>query len=313
MATMNSFGLDVGIYGALADPPTILRLATLAETAGFESVWVADHVVFPVKYKSEYPYSAKGDFPTTLSDPLLEPIATLGVLAGATKRVKLGTAVLIIPYRNPIVTARQLVTLDQFSGGRVVLGCGVGWLEEEFETLDTFDFKRRGKVTDEYIEIFKRISAGGEVGFEGETYRFNPVFSSPGSVQRPHPPVLIGGIADPALKRVARIGNGWLAVAAPPDLLAEAVKKLEGFTRDAGRKASDINLTYKIFLNIGEAKRGRFGVREPGTGSLDEIVDDLKRIMELGFSRIIVRCRGRTLPDLEGQMSRFVSDIAPRV
>ncbi len=312
MASMNSFGLDVGIYGALADPPTVLRLATLAETAGFESVWVADHVVFPVKFKSEYPYSAKGDFPSTLSDPLLEPIATLGVLAGATKRVKLGTAVLIIPYRNPIVTARQLVTLDQFSGGRIILGCGVGWLEEEFEALDTFDFKRRGKVTDEYIEIFKRIAAGGEVGFDGETYKFDPVFSSPGSVQRPHPQVLIGGIADPALKRVARIGDGWLAVAAPPDLLAEAVKKLGGFTREAGRKPEDISLTYKIFLNIGEAKRGRFGVREPGTGSLDDIVDDVKRIMGLGFSRIIVRCRGRTLPDLEGQMSRFVDEIAPR-
>ena len=313
MASMNSFGLDVGIYGALADPPTVLRLATLAETAGFESVWVADHVVFPVKFKSEYPYSAKGDFPSTLSDPLLEPIATLGVLAGATKRVKLGTAVLIIPYRNPIVTARQLVTLDQFSGGRIILGCGVGWLEEEFEALDTFDFKRRGKVTDEYIEIFKRVSGGGEVGFDGETYKFAPVFSSPGSVQRPHPPVLIGGIADPALKRVARLGDGWLAVAAPPDLLAEAVTKLQGFTRDAGRKPEDVSLTYKIFLNIGEAKRGRFGVREPGTGSLDEIIDDVKRIMGLGFSRIIVRCRGRTLPDLESQMSRFVSDIAPKV
>lgn len=313
MATMDRFGLDVGIYGALADPQTILRLTMLAETAGFESVWVADHVVFPVKFKSEYPYSAKGDFPSQLADPLMEPIAVMGVLAGATKRVKIGTAVLIIPYRNPIVTARQLITLDQFTGGRIILGAGVGWLEEEFEALDTFDFKRRGKVTDEYIEIFKRMSMGGEVGFEGETYKFDPVFSSPPSVQRPHPPVFIGGIADPALKRVARLGNGWLAVAAPPDMLQASLAKLKGFTEAAGRRYEDIALSYKIFLNVGEAKRGRFDVREPGTGSIDEIVDDLKRITGMGFSRIIVRCRGRTVDDLEGQMKRFVDEIAPRV
>ncbi|MFM9941493.1 MAG: TIGR03619 family F420-dependent LLM class oxidoreductase [Hyphomicrobiaceae bacterium] len=313
MATMHHFGLDVGIYGALADPPTILRLAGLAESAGFESIWVADHVVFPVKFKSEYPYSAKGDFPSTLDDPLMEPLAVMGVLVGATKRVRIGTAVLIIPYRNPVVTARQLITLDQFSGGRIILGAGVGWLEEEFEALDTFDFKRRGKATDEYIDIFKRLAAGGEVGFQGETYSFDPVFSSPGSVQRPHPPVLIGGIADPALKRVARLGNGWLAVAAPPDVLAASLAKLKTFTTAEGRRFDDISLTYKIFLNIGEAKRGRFDAREPGTGSLDEIVEDLKRITALGFSRIIVRCRGRTATLLEQQMARFVDEIAPRV
>lgn len=312
MAGMDAFGLDVGIYGALADPPTILHLAGLAESAGFESIWVADHVVFPVRFKSEYPYSAKGDFPSTLSDPLLEPIATLGVLAGVTKRVKLGTAVLIIPYRNPVVTARQLITLDQFSGGRVILGAGVGWLEEEFEALDTFDFARRGKVTDEYLAIFKAMSVGGEVGFEGETYRFDPVFSSPGSVQRPHPPILIGGIAEPALRRVARIGTGWLAVAAPPDVLAESLAKLRGFTQDAGRRFEDLSFSYKIFLNLGEAKRGRFGVREPGTGTLEEIVGDIRRIRELGFSRIIVRCRGRTRDDLTRQIGRFVDEIAPR-
>ena len=128
MADIGSFGLDVGIYGALADPDTILQLAQHAEEAGFESIWLADHVAFPVSFKSKYPYSAKGDFPTRLSDPLMEPVATMGVLVGATKRVRIGTAVLIMPYRNPVLLARMLVTLDNFSGGRIVLGAGVGWL-----------------------------------------------------------------------------------------------------------------------------------------------------------------------------------------
>ncbi|TMJ71024.1 MAG: LLM class flavin-dependent oxidoreductase [Alphaproteobacteria bacterium] len=136
MASLGTFGLDVGIYGPLANPQTILQLAQHAETVGFESIWLADHVAFPVSFKSEYPYSAQGNFPSRLSDPLMEPVATMGVLVGATKRVRIGTAALIMPYRNPVLLARMLVTLDHFSGGRIVLGAGVGWLEEEFNVLD---------------------------------------------------------------------------------------------------------------------------------------------------------------------------------
>ena len=212
MASMDQFGLDVGIYGPLAQPETIVTLAQFAEKAGFDSVWLADHVAFPTAFDSRYPFSADGSFPAPTADPLLEPIAAMGVLAGATSRVKLGTAVLIIPYRNPVLAARMLITIDQFSGGRVILGAGVGWLREEFEVLDTADFALRGKATDEYLEIFKALSAGGEVGYEGETYSFRPVHSVPGSVQQPPPPVLIGGVSNPALRRVAR-NDGWLAVA----------------------------------------------------------------------------------------------------
>ena len=143
MASLSSFGLDVGIYGALANPQTILRLARHAEDAGFESIWLADHVVFPVSIQSKYPYSATGAFPTGVSEPLMEPVATMGVLVGATKRVRIGTAALIMPYRNPVLLARMLVTLDHFSGGRIMLGAGVGWLEEEFNVLGSYDLDRK--------------------------------------------------------------------------------------------------------------------------------------------------------------------------
>src|SRR2546421_5888194 len=199
MASWGSFGLDVGIYGPLANPQTILQLAQHAEAAGFESIWLADHVAFPVSIKSKYPYSATGDFPSRLSEALMEPVATMAVLVGATRRVRIGTAALIMPYRNPVLLARMLVTLDHFSGGRVVLGAGVGWLEEEFNVLGSYDFKKRGRVTDEYLEIFKAVCAGGEVSYRGETYAFDPIFSSPASVQRPHPPIPIARLSNAAL------------------------------------------------------------------------------------------------------------------
>jgi probable F420-dependent oxidoreductase len=313
MASIGSFGLDVGIYGPLADPSTILQLARRAEEAGFESIWLADHVAFPVSFKSEYPYGPAGQFPTRLDDPLMEPVATMGVLVGATRRVRIGTAALIMPYRNPVLLARMLVTLDHFSGGRIVLGAGVGWLEEEFKVLGTADFKRRGKVTDEYLEIFKAICGGGEVGYRGETYAFDPVFSSPGSLQRPHPPILIGGLSNAALRRVVSHGNGWLAVAAPPEKLQERLGVLGRLATEAGRPLGDLSLVYKIFLSIGEAKRGPFDAREPGTGSIAEITDDLKRLFALGFQKIIVRYRGGSAVELTRQIDRFAGDIVPAV
>jgi probable F420-dependent oxidoreductase len=243
----------------------------------------------------------------------MEPVATMGVLAGVTRRVRIGTAALIMPYRNPVLLARMLVTLDQFSGGRIVLGAGVGWLEEEFEVLGAHDFKRRGRVTDEYLEIFKAICAGGEVGYRGDTYAFAPVFSSPGSVQQPHPPILIGGLSDAALRRVVRQGNGWLAVTAPPDKLRERVALLQRLAGEAGRPFEDVSLVFKLFLDIGEAKRGLFGEREPGTGSEAEIIDDLKRLFDLGFSEVIVRYRGAVAAELTRQIDRFVGEIVPKV
>lgn len=313
MARIDSFGLDVGIYGALAKPDIILGLAQQAESAGFGSVWVADHVAFPVTFRSEYPYSAKGDFPSRLADPLMEPVATMGVLVGATKRVKIGAAVLIMPYRNPLLLARMMVTLDQMSGGRMILGAGTGWLEEEFEVLGAHDFRKRGRVTDEYIEIFKAVCAGGEVGYKGETYSFAPVLSEPGSVQRPHPPVLIGGLSAPALRRVARHGSGWLAVTASPQQLEESLASLKRLVAENGRRFEDLDLTYKMFLGIDQPKRSRFDAREPGTGTIGEIIDDLKRITALGFTRIVVRYRGQGADEQTRQLDRFVNEIVPKV
>jgi probable F420-dependent oxidoreductase len=242
----------------------------------------------------------------------MEPVATMGVLVGATRRVRIGTAALIMPYRNPVLLARMLVTLDHFSGGRIVLGAGVGWLQEEFEVLGAYDFKRRGRVTDEYLEIFKAICAGGEVAYRGETYAFAPIFSAPGSVQRPHPPILIGGLSDAALRRVVRHGNGWLAVTAPPEKLQERLAVLGRLAGEAGRPMQDIALAYKLFLDIGEAKRGPFDAREPGTGSVPEITDDIKRLFDLGFERIIVRYRGASPAELTRQIDRFAGEIVPK-
>jgi probable F420-dependent oxidoreductase len=313
MATSLEFGLDVGVYGRLATPGNILDLATRAEASGFDSLWLADHVVFPAAIESKYPYSLTGDFPVAETEPLLEPIATMGVLVGATKRLKIGTAVLVIPYRNPVLLARMLTTLDVFSGGRIVLGAGSGWLAEEFAALDTAEFGARGPVTDEYLEIFKAICEGGEVAYQGSHYRLEPVHSYPGSVQRPHPPILIGGTTNAALRRVAKLGDGWISVALNPEKIPERLATLRRLTEAQERRYEELWLCHKIFLSIGEAKPALDGGRPLGTGSAAEIVDDLKRLSDLGYQGIILRYIGEDEGEQIAQVDRFAAEIMPKV
>ncbi len=313
MAEDFEFGLDVGVYGRLATPGDILGLAKLAEAAAFQSLWLADHVVFPATIDSKYPYSPSGDFPVAADEPLLEPVATMGVLVGATSRLKIGTAVLVIPYRNPVLLARMLATLDVFSGGRIILGAGSGWLEEEFEALATAEFAARGRVTDEYLEIFKAICEGGEVSYSGSHYQLEPVLSYPGSVQRPHPPILIGGTTNAALARVARLGDGWISVALRPEEIPERLERLRRLCEQHDRDAANLSLHHKIFLGIGEAKEAIGGGRAPGTGSVREIVDDIEQIRELGYSGVILRYIGTDAAEQIQQVERFAAEIIPKI
>jgi len=314
MAQALMFGLDVGIYGRLATRDHILELATLAESSGLESLWVADHVIFPVTLTSPYPYSTTGAFPIDMTqEPLLEPLATMGVLVGATQRVKIGTAVLVMPYRHPVLLARMLVTLDVLSGGRTLLGAGVGWLAEEFTALDARPFAARGRVTDECIEIVKCICQGGKVTFQGEHYQLDPVVSSPGSVQRPHPPILLGGTSNAALRRTARLGDGWLSTGLRPERLRARLSTLQTLCEAQGRRLADLSLSHKLFINVGEAKIGADGSRDAGTGSQADIVDDLRRLVDLGYSRIIVRYRGSDAEEQRTQLRIFITNIIPKV
>src|SRR5438105_13935613 len=152
-------GVTLPTSGAMADPAAIGSLAQTAEALGYDSVWISDHVVVPERISSAYPYSPDGRFPTLPTQAYLEPLATLGYLAGITRRVRLGIAVLILPYRHPLLTAKMIATLDNLSGGRVDLGIGVGWMREEFEALGLAPevYEHRGSATDEQVRIFKSV------------------------------------------------------------------------------------------------------------------------------------------------------------
>ena len=213
-------------------------------------MWVSDHIILPREVDSFYPYSPDGVAIFRPDDTYYEPLAALNFLAGCTQRVRLGTHVLILPYRNPVLTAKILATLDHLSGGRLILGAGVGWMEEEFEALGLDTFAERGAVTDEYIELYKELWTKDEPVFEGKYYQISGSGFQPKPAQKPHPPIWIGGHTGPAIRRAAVHGDGWMPIGLrppailEPEELAGKISRLRRLTAQAGRPEDAVEITF---------------------------------------------------------------------
>jgi probable F420-dependent oxidoreductase len=198
----------IGPYAREHVVERIREIAQQAEALGYRSVWAADHVVFPSRLVSKYPYHPEGKFPFDPAENFLEPLTVLTYAAACTSKVRLGTGVLIIPYRHPVVTAKVIATLDVLSGGRLILGAGVGWLAEEFAFLDS-PYRQRGARTDEYLQAMKALWTEPEARFDGRFIHFENVRCEPKPLQKPHPPIWMGGHSTAALRRTAKLADGW--------------------------------------------------------------------------------------------------------
>jgi probable F420-dependent oxidoreductase len=232
------YGFYLPTRGPAATRDGILALAREGERLGLYSAMIADHIVFPVESQSTYPYTMDGKHPG--AGDALETFSILGVVAGATERLRLVTSVLVLPYRNPVLTAKMVASLDVLSGGRLTLGVGAGWLREEFEALNSPAFNMRGAVTDEWITIFKQLWSEAPASFNGRFYRYTDIRCEPLPLQKPHPPIWIGGHSRAALRRTARHGDGWHpvgAIAASPLPPQEMRASRHAEAADRGRGA----------------------------------------------------------------------------
>jgi len=224
-----------------ATPELLALIGSEAEERGFSTIWVGEHVVLFEEYASSYPYAEDGRIPAPPGTGLLEPLATLTFLAAHTSSVRLGTAMVLLPQRNPVYTAKEVATLDWLSNGRVDLGIGVGWLEEEFRAVNV-PWPRRGRRTDEYLEVLHTLWTDDTSSFEGEFYSLDPCQMFPKPVQAPVP-IHIGGESAAALGRVARAGHGWHTFNRPPEELAEPLARLDGLLAEQGRSRSEVTVT----------------------------------------------------------------------
>jgi probable F420-dependent oxidoreductase len=315
------FGVALPGRGPLAKPDQVLKLATRADALGYASIFVTDHVVLPASMAgSVYPYSPTGQLPGGAAQDYLEPLAMLGCLARATSRARLGTSVLVIPYRHPLVTAKMLATLDRLAGGRVILGAGVGWLREEFEALGAPPFEERGAVTDEYLRLMQATWTTDPVTFEGRWVRVRAVHALPKPAQPGGIPVWIGGHTEAAVRRAATLGNGWHPIALrPPALLlpveyAAKAHRLHAWAEGAGRDPKSITLSVRVPMEV-RAKRLKppAGDRPLFQGTADQVLADVRSYHESGVTHFVFDF---THPDLRtalDNLERFAHDVAPKL
>jgi probable F420-dependent oxidoreductase len=244
--------MKIGLFAPLgngnATAGVLRTLGREAEARGFESIWVAEHVVLFDEYESTYPYSPDGKFPGGADTGLLEPLTALTYLAAVTDTIRLGTGICLVPQRNPVYTAKQVVDLDALSGGRVDFGVGIGWLAEEFEAVAA-PFARRGARCDEYLQVMKTLWTDEVSEHHGELYDLPACKMYPKPVQQPHPPIHVGGESQAAMRRVAAHGQGWYSFNRTPEQLDEPLARLDAVLAEHGRTRSDIELTVCPYFN----------------------------------------------------------------
>jgi probable F420-dependent oxidoreductase len=238
-------GLHFPHFGPLATAMHQADVLALAEDVGIHTIWVGDHVVVPTDVASRYPYHESGSASFDAEVAYHEPFSVLAWAAGRTQRVRLGFSVLVVPYRHPLLTAKIAATIDDLSGGRLTLGVGVGWMAEEFAALGA-DFARRGEVTDEYLDVMTTAWAASPATYEGSHVAFPPVGVLPLPVQRPRPPLLVGGHSRPAMRRALRAGDGWQATANTPEELRDLLEQLTDLA--GGRLPEGFSISSRMHL-----------------------------------------------------------------
>ena len=239
-----------------------LEICRRAEAAGFESLWGGEHVILPSTIESKYPYTADGKIPAEPDTSIPDPLIWLAFAAAAAPTMRLGTCILIVPQRNPLVLAKELATLDRLSGGRVELGLGVGWLREEFDALGV-PWERRGKRNDEYIEAMRTLWAGPHAEFHGDFVDFDPVTCSPRPIQE-RIPILVGGDSEAAINRAVRLADGYFPGEGDAEQLATLLGRLRTAAEDAGRDPDSIEINAMFSNHIADPQAGVEKLRELG-------------------------------------------------
>jgi probable F420-dependent oxidoreductase len=268
-----TYGVNILNFGAGTTADVLAGWARLAEDGPFGFAMVSDHVALTGDVTAQYP------------GPFWDPLATMAYLAGTTERIRLGTTVLIAPYRHPLLTARMVANIDQLSGGRTIVGVGIGWAREEYRALGV-DFRRRGDITDEYVRALIALWGDERASFEGEFASFPEVDTRPRPVQEPHPPLWIGGGSPRALRRAVRYGQAWHPLRFPAGWLrTEGVPALRRAAEEEQRPLPE--LAPRILLEFTERPM-RETERLTGQGSTQQIRDDLAELEELGARHVLL-------------------------
>ena len=315
------YGFTLPGRGHLATPERLGIIARMGEEFGFDTLLTGDHILVPKNISSVYPYTEGGEFPGSGSGESMEQITLLSYIAGQTSKIRLVTSVLIVPHRNPLIAAKSLATLDLLSEGRLVVGVGVGWMREEFQALGLPPFEERGAVTDEYIRAFKVLWTEDDPHFEGKYISFDDISFLPKPVQKPHPPIWVGGESRPALRRTAELADGWYPLGSnptfpmgTPEQLKAGLERLAGYAERFGRDPSTIETIYRTH-QFELLKQAGGPDRLPFVGDADQIAGDIRQYQDMGVTSMIWDFLRQTddLDSMLGLMEDFSTQVWPKV
>jgi probable F420-dependent oxidoreductase len=277
--------INIGVQSA----EQMTATAQLAEELGFESAWTFEHVIVPLDYESKYPYNASGKMGAPPETNFVDPLIALTAIAASTKTLRLGTGVNILSQTNPLLMAKQVASIDFLSGGRMMLGAGIGWLQEEFNAMGV-PFERRGARFDDYVQAMRKVWSGETVEHESEFLSWHGFKSYPVPIQKPLP-VIMGGDKGKIFERTAKYGDGWFAPSANPDVLARQLAELKAACDKVGRSFEELEITCMWV----------------GTGGNDAV----RAFADMGVHRLVVFAAGLG-PDPESAMRRLSDEVVRR-
>lgn len=315
------FGVATSSRGAAGNREGYIAVAKAAERLGFGFISVNDHVVVPSDISTRYPYSESGEWAGRTAGECLDQLTTLAFLAGHTERLQLLTSVMVVPQRQPVLTAKMLATIDVLSDGRLIVGCGAGWLKEEFEALGAPPYAERGRATDEFLDAFKVLWTADAPKFEGKHVRFDKILFAPKPARKPHPPLWIGGESPQALKRTVRVGDAWYPASNNPqyrldnpERLATAVSDLKSMARSAGRDPNTIDIGYLVLWPVDwTAQKTAEGARRILTGRPEDMAADIMALERAGARHLCLTFQTANLPETLQRMQRFAEEVMPLV
>jgi probable F420-dependent oxidoreductase len=295
------FGFTLPNNWGIDDVSGVVGLAPMAEAAGYSSVWVNHHLL-----NVGYVGQRLGD------RPYYDALTTLTWAASLTRRVGLGTSVLVVPYLSPFVVAKAMATLDRLSGGRVRCGVGVGSLEDEHRVVGMVDYEVRGRYADEFLAVLMELWTADRPSFAGEFFAFDQVVASPKPAQQPHPPIVVGGNRPPALRRVARFGQAWHALAPSPDGVRHRLAVLDAALEDAGRRRSELTITVRADLQVLERPAGEGERPQPLRGTASELLARVEEYASAGVQEIVVSVPSADLDEQRRQLETFAEQVMSR-
>ena len=305
--------------GRVAAPAAIEALARKGEELGFGFVAVSDHVAIPRDIRSLYPYDVSGEFDG--GGECMEQLALLSFIAAHTSSMRLLPSVMVLPHRAPVLAAKMLATIDVLSSGRLIVGCGVGWMREEIEALVVVPYDERGAASDEYIRAFRELWTSDAPTFEGKYASFSELGFLPKTVQRPHPPIWVGGESPPALRRAAGLGDGWYPsgnnAGHPLDtasLMADSISTLRRHAEEAGRDPAAIDIACTAEWRDGSDAEEHPGDRALAfAGSAEQVAEGIRTFEGLGVGHMTFELDGPSLDETLERMERFAAEVMPLV